>query len=198
MEKYYIRAAKEEDAQELLSIYSPYILETAITFEYEVPSVEEFKNRIRTVLKKYPYLVAQRKSDGQILGYAYAGPFHPRAAFGWAVETTVYLRRECRGGGIGKRLYEVLEEALYYQNITNLYASIAYPIEEDEYLTKNSMQFHEHMGFRLNAEFVKSGYKFSRWYNLIWMEKYIRPHLEHQPPVKPFCEIMHLVEGIRR
>ena len=65
-----------EDAEALLAIYAPYIRETAITFEYEVPSVEEFQNRIRTISEKYPYIVAEE--GGKIIGYSYAAPFHVR------------------------------------------------------------------------------------------------------------------------
>ena len=74
-----IRMATEQDAKQLLNIYAPYIKHTAITFEYDVPSVEEFQNRIRNIQKKYPYLVAER--DGEILGYSYAHEFYGRAAY---------------------------------------------------------------------------------------------------------------------
>ena len=68
-----VRLATLEDAAELLAIYAPYVEQTAITFEYVVPTVEEFEARIRNTLKKYPYLVAEQ--HGEILGYAYAGEF---------------------------------------------------------------------------------------------------------------------------
>ena len=84
-EKGIIRVATVEDAAQLLEIYRPYVEQTAITFEYEVPSVEEFRHRIATVLARYPYLVYEQ--DGKIFGYAYVGPFHERAAYDWAVET---------------------------------------------------------------------------------------------------------------
>lgn len=90
MEDLRIRIAVEDDAEELLNIYEPYIRNTAITFEYEVPGVEEFRARIRQVKEKYPYLVAER--EGVIMGYAYAGAFKERAAYNWAVETSIYVR----------------------------------------------------------------------------------------------------------
>ena len=80
-----IRTATVSDAQALLNIYAPYVEHTAITFEYDVPSVEEFASRIKHTLQKYPYLIAER--NGKLLGYAYAGPFHERPAYDWAVET---------------------------------------------------------------------------------------------------------------
>lgn len=169
-----IESAKEEDAASLAAIYAPYVLNTAITFEYEPPSVEEFRSRIRNTMKKYPYLVA--KNGGEILGYAYAGTFKDRAAYSHCVETSVYLKKEAQGGGIGKKLYLALEEELKKMGILNLYACIAYPEKDDEYLTKNSACFHEHIGYRPVGEFLKCGYKFGRWYNMVWMEKFIGEH----------------------
>lgn len=119
-----LRVAVPEDAEKLVEIYAPYVRNTAITFEYEVPSVEEFRGRIENTLKRYPYLVAEM--DGQIAGYAYASVFKPRAAYSWCVEVSIYLRGDRRGMGIGKMLYDRLEEILIKQGIRNLYACIAY------------------------------------------------------------------------
>ena len=102
-----IEFVRPEDAAELLAIYAPYVLETAISFEYEVPTVEEFRQRILDTAAKYPYLKAVEQ--GRILGYAYAHPFIDRRAYDWSVETTIYLQREARGNGIGRALYEALE-----------------------------------------------------------------------------------------
>lgn len=187
MVKSNIRVATEADAEALLAIYAPYVEHTAITFEYTVPTVEEFAGRIRQTLKKYPYLVAER--NGEILGYAYAGSFHQREAYGWAVETTIYVQSGSKRFGIGRELYEALERALAMQNIINLNACIAYPETEDEYLTRDSVKFHERMGYRLVGEFHKCGYKFHRWYNMVWMEKHLREHDVNPAPVKRFDEI---------
>ena len=95
-----IRPATPDDAEALLSIYAPYVKHTAITFEYEVPSVEEFRERIIHTLKLYPYLVAQQETSNsstastEIVGYAYAGPLHPRAAYAWSVETSIYVKKQ--------------------------------------------------------------------------------------------------------
>lgn len=182
-----IGVATLEDAKTLVEIYTPYVEKTVITFEYEVPSVEEFKGRMAHVLEKYPYLVAER--DGEIVGYAYAGEFKSRAAYDWAVETTVYVREDQKNSGVGKALYMALEQILAEQNILNLNACIGYPEVEDEYLTKNSVQFHEHMGYRFVGEFYKCGYKFGRWYNMVWMEKHIGEHLDDQPAIKKFDDV---------
>ncbi|MEA4992622.1 MAG: N-acetyltransferase family protein [Oscillibacter sp.] len=179
-----IRVATPEDAEALLRIYAPYVEKTAITFEYDVPTAREFAGRIEKTLKRYPYLVAEE--DGQILGYAYAGPFHGRAAYDWAVETTVYIAQNAKRRGLGKRLYDALERALAAQNVLNLNASIAYPAGEDPYLTRDSVEFHQRLGYRVVGRFSQCGYKFDRWYDMVWMEKHIGVHTAAQPAVKPF------------
>lgn len=177
-----IRMANPADAQALLNIYAPYVINTAITFEYDVPSVEEFASRIAHTLEKYPYLIAEE--CGNILGYAYASPFHDRPAYDWAVETSIYVDQNIKHRGIGRKLHDALESTLREQGILNMNACIAYPPEEDEHLDKNSVEFHAHMGYRLVGEFYKCGYKFNRWYNMVWMEKLIGEHLSDQKPPK--------------
>ncbi|HJB06260.1 MAG TPA: GNAT family N-acetyltransferase [Candidatus Enterocloster faecavium] len=182
-----IRAAVPEDAKTLLEIYRPYVEHTAITFEYEVPSEEEFEKRIRKVLSRYPYLVAEE--DGQAAGYAYASPFKEREAYDWAVENSIYVDQNRKRRGIGGKLHEALEAALKEQGILNMNACIAWPREEDPYLTKNSVDFHGHLGYRLVGQFYQCGYKFGRWYDMVWMEKQIGEHLPIQPRPKTFEEI---------
>lgn len=177
-----IRVASVEDAQALLAIYAPYVIKTAITFEYEVPSTEEFRERIRHTLQKYPYLVAEQ--NGKILGYAYVGPFHDRAAYDWAVETSIYVDENLRRSGVGGRLNRALEAVCGAMGILNMEACIGVPEVEDEHLTRNSEEYHAHIGYRLVGEFYKCGYKFGRWYNMVWMEKMIGEHKdEMQSPV---------------
>lgn len=188
-----IRTATVRDAEYLQEIYAPYVKNTAITFEYEVPSVEEFQRRMENIQKRYPYLVAE--CDGEILGYAYASSFHERAALGWCVETSIYIRRGYRKMGVGKGLYDALENACRRMGILNLYACIAYPEIEDEYLTKNSVEFHEHLGYRLIGEFRQCGYKFDRWYNMVWMEKQIGEHGKNQPPVRTLMDTRSFLGG---
>lgn len=175
MEEFEIRNAKIEDAPALLAVYAPYVEHTAVTFEYDVPSISEFSRRIAAISKKYPYLVAER--DGEVLGYAYAAEFKERAAFQWAVETSVYVRQDCRRGHVGVRLYEALRERLQDQGIQNMNACIAYPCQDgDPYLTCDSVKFHHRMGFDVVAHFHKCGKKFGRWYDMVWMELLIGEH----------------------
>lgn len=251
------RVARPEDAAALLAIYAPYVEETAITFEYEVPSVEAFRARIAHTLATYPYIVAvegqpanagagrvdgasfsstpasgadaaagAHRTSEHIIGYAYVGRLHARAAYDWTVETSIYVDRSARKHGLGRQLYERLEAILRAMNIISVNACIAYPgtmnpavdaataadrlqdahigigdpntadrgrkdlregsadsgagIGEDPYLNTNSPDFHAHLGYQLVGHFHACAYKFDRWYDMIWMEKWIAPH-----PAKP-------------
>lgn len=169
-----IRSVISDDAAALSEIYRPYVENTAVTYEYDAPDASEFVRRIENTLKKYPYLAAEK--NGEIIGYAYAGPFKSRKAYDRSVETSIYVKQGCQGCGVGRMLYESLEKELSQMGITNMYACIAYPETEDEYLNFNSRYFHEHMGFRLVGTFSKCAYKFGRWYGMIWMEKFIGEH----------------------
>ena len=185
-----IRMATKADAKEILEIYAPYVKDTAISFEYDVPTVEEFAERIESTLRKYPYLAAIE--NNHIIGYAYASPFKTRVAYDWAVETTVYISWNYQGKGAGKKLYMALEEILKRQNILNLNACIAYTAAEDAYLTNNSAYFHERLGYKKAAHFTKCGYKFGNWYDMIWMEKLIGEHSANPKPVILLPELNEL------
>ncbi len=187
-----IRVASEDDAEAILAIYAPYVVKTAITFEYEVPTLEEFCGRIRHTLQKYPYLVAEQK--GKILGYAYVGPFHDRAAYDWAVETSIYVDETMRRLGVGGRLNRALEAVCGAMGILNMEACIGVPQTEDEHLTRNSEEYHAHIGYRLVGEFYKCGYKFGRWYNMIWMEKMIGEHKDEMQTPTWFPQLSGIQE----
>lgn len=186
-----IRAAAPEDAAALLAIYAPYVEKTAVTFEYSVPSPEDFAGRVARTLERYPWLIAE--AGGQIMGYAYAGRFQERAAYGWAVETSVYVREDAKRRGTGRALYGALERCLAAQGVLNLNACIACPERPDEYLTRDSVEFHSRLGWRLVGEFRQCGCKFGRWYNMVWMEKHIGPHPANPPAVRPFPEVSWLL-----
>lgn len=184
----FIRPASPEDAAALLDIYAPYVRGTAITFEYEAPGLEEFRDRIRRTLERYPYLAAE--AAGELVGYAYAGPFKDRAAYDWAAETSVYLRTDRKRRGVGGQLYRALEDILKKQNVRNLYACVACPAEEgDARLTRDSVDFHAHMGWRIVGEFRGCGYKFGTWYNMVWMEKRVGGLPAAPGPFIPFPDL---------
>lgn len=169
-----VRDVQIQDAEALLAIYAPYVELTAITFEYDVPTVDEFRRRITDISKRYPWLVAE--DNGRIVGYAYASAFKERAAYQWAVETSIYVDRNERGKGTGKLLHEALEETLRERGILNMNACIAYTDKEDEFLTLDSVRFHERLGYSKVAHFHQCGRKFGRWYDMVWMEKLIGEH----------------------
>lgn len=174
-----VRNAMIEDAERTLEIYSYYVQNTAISFEYETPALDEWKARMARTMSRYPYLVIEE--DGVIQGYSYAGAFVGRAAYDWSCEMTIYLDHNVQKHGMGRMLYEAMEQALKKMGILNLYACIGYPDEVDEYLTTNSADFHAHLGYTKVGTFHKCGYKFGRWYHMIWMEKIIGEHGENQP-----------------
>lgn len=182
-----VRDATLDDAMRILEIYDYYVKNTAITFEYVTPTLEQFKERMKKTMQRYPYIVILK--DGRIEGYAYAGPFVGRAAYDWSCALSVYLDCNARKCGMGRAIYEALENALRDMGILNLYACIGYPKHNDEYLTTNSADFHAHLGFSKVGEFCKCGYKFGRWYDMIWMEKVIGEHKENQPPVIPYPKL---------
>ncbi len=169
-----IKTVNESDADELLKIYAPYVQNTAITFEYNVPGIAEFKSRIMNTLKKYPYLKAVR--NGEIIGYAYLGEFKERDAYIHSAETSIYVKQKERRSGAGRAMYEAIEKTAKMQNILNLNACIGVPRIEDEHLTLDSVKFHEKMGYTLVGKFNFSGYKFGTWYDMIWMEKMLGEH----------------------
>jgi len=182
-----LRRAIPDDAGQLLAIYTPYVENTAITFECEVPSLQAFESRIKHIIDNYPYIVAE--ADGDIVGYAYTGSFVGRTAYIYSAETTIYVKEDHRKSGVGRRLYQTIENISKAQNIIALYACIGYTEEEDEYLTNNSTQFHAHLGYHTVGTFRKCGRKFNRWYDMIWMEKLIGEHTDSPKPFVPFAQL---------
>lgn len=180
MDNIKIRLAKKEDALALLNIYKYYIEHTNITFEYDVPSIEEFEERIITILEKYPYIVAENK--GKILGYAYANTFKARAAYDWTVEWSIYLDYHNISRGLGQKLYDSLVVILKQQGIVKIEACITYPNE-------NSIKFHTKNGFSKVAHFNKVGYKFDKWHDVVWYEKNILDNIKHPTKVRWIKEI---------
>jgi phosphinothricin acetyltransferase len=165
-----IRFAVRDDAARMLEIYAPNVIETPISFETEVPSLQEFQNRVEETLLKFPWLVYE--SNRGILGYAYAGPHRSRCAYGWSVESTVYVARDAQGLGIGKRLYQALFELLKLQGVVNVLAGIAQP-------NAPSVRLHESLGFVKVAHFKDIGFKLEKWWDVGWWQ------LQLQRPERP-------------
>ncbi len=186
-EDIYIRTVTCFDAKELLNIYAPYVEKTAISFEYELPGIEEFASRIENTLKKYPYIAAIQNEC--IIAYAYASPFKQRKAYERSAETTIYVMEGKTNSGVGRLLYTTLENICKAQNIINLNACIAYPESEDPHLTTNSIGFHEHMGYKKVGTFHKCGYKFNTWYDMVWAEKMLCEHKSFPLPIIYFPDL---------
>ncbi|MFR0912212.1 MAG: N-acetyltransferase family protein [Evtepia gabavorous] len=142
----------------------------------------------------HPYLCWRRRRDPA--GLCYAAPFHPRAAYQWAAETTIYLRQDQRGRGLGRRLYGALEALLTAQNVLNCNACIALPQVEDETLTLASLRFHQRLGYTPAGQFHQCGYKFGRWYHMVWMEKFLGAHSLPPAPFLPFPQLGERTAGL--
>lgn len=188
MNKLNIRTAVPADGPELLKIYAPYVKKTAITYEWEAPTEEEFSQRIETTLQRYPYLVLEQ--GGQPIGYAYAGVYKARRAYDWCAESSIYLREDCRGQGLGELLQTSLEQVLDVMGVCNLYACVTCTDgEEDETVTNKSIHFHTRVGFEEVGRFRRCGYKFGRWYDTAWLCKELNPHAAKPMPFRPFPKV---------
>lgn len=174
-----IRRVQEADIIQLLNIYKPYI-QTPITFEYEEPSLEEFKQRVSTITTQYPYLVCER--EGKVLGYAYANRHRERAAYQWDVELSIYVDQECNSRGIGKALYYAVMEVLTLQNIKTAYGAVTRPNLKSEGL-------HQFFGFKLLGVFHNTGYKCGAWHDVMWFEKQLG---EYEEIPKAFISIQDI------
>ena len=157
-----IRMACAEDIPSILDIYAPYVLNTTFTFEYTVPTYEEFSDRFAEITRLFPWLVWEEK--GRVLGYAYASAPFTRAAYQWCAEPSIYLSPEAQGKGIGRQLYAALEDLLKRQGYRVLYAIIT---QENH----ASIAFHEKLGYTHAATLKNCGWKFDRWLGVVWMEK---------------------------
>lgn len=170
-----IRIATEEDLDQILSIYGPYVQNTTISFEYEIPSMEEFRARFQDITKQFPWLVWEEK--GIIAGYSYACAPFTRAAYRWCAEPSIYLRPEYHGKGIGRKLYNALEALLRMQGYRLSYAIIT---------TENtaSLAFHRAMGYRHLATFSHCAYKHGKCLGIVWMEKRLfSDEMSSKPPI---------------
>lgn len=187
MHDYTIRSAVPDDAQALLDIYRYYVENTAVSFEHQPPTVEEFRARICYYRRRYPYLLIQE--NGEIIGFAFAHAFRERAAYDYAAETTIYLDHGKRRLGAGSLIYTALEDELRKMGVTNIYACIAVPDGDDPHLSNASPLFHEKLGFQTCGTFYNCGRKFGKWYTMIWMEKIIAEYQDDPAPLIPYPEI---------
>ena len=184
-EAVYVRAAASEDAEQLLEIYTPFVISedsslSNVSFELAAPDVEEFRQRIQDISKQFPYLVGE--VNGQILGYVYCHPYRERLAYQWAVEVTIYLAPAGQGKGLGRLLYETMEKLLCLQGVTMAYSCIT--VGND-----HSIKMHEALGYRLIGTFTNSGYKNGQWLDTVWLEKQLQPCPKQPDNIKSWWEL---------
>ncbi len=183
-----LRFARETDAAALLAIYAQYI-DTSVTFEYTLPSEEEFTARIRDTLALYPYLVCE--DEGRIVGYSYAHRYRERAAYAWCTELSVYVDQTYHGKGVGRAMYVALEKMLLLQGVRSTYAIVTQPNEK-------SNAFHTAMGFIPVGRQTKVGYKAGAWHDICIFEKLIADFDTSPAPLIPITEMMEEAEEILR
>ena len=180
-----VRAATPQDAEQLLEIYTPFVISedrsvSNVSFELTAPSLAEFRQRIVDISSKYPYLVGEK--DGQILGYVYCHPYRERLAYQWSVEVTIYLAPAGQGKGLGRVLYETMEKLLCLQGVTMAYSCIT--VGND-----HSIKMHEALGYRLIGTFSKSGCKNGQWLDTVWLEKQLQPCPKQPDNIKSWREL---------
>ena len=158
----HIRLAAPADLPQMLQIYAPYVEQTAISFEYRVPTLEEFTHRFTNITQQFPWLVWEE--DGQLLGYAYGSAPFERDAFRWCAEASIYLKQSTQRRGIGKKLYLALEELLRLQGYKTVYAIVTSG-------NLPSIAFHRAVGYTLLADFPHCGYKLGGWHGVTWLQK---------------------------
>lgn len=183
-----LRFATESDIPAIREIYAPYVENTVYSFEYRVPSVEAFTERFREMTAQFPWLVWEE--NGEILGYAYGSPPFTRDAYAWCAESSIYLKAQAQGRGIGAKLYATLEMCLKLQGYRVLYALITSE-------NTHSLGFHEYCGFVFRADFPRCGYKFQRWVGVVWMEKTLNLVDFPDSAPKPWPEVHTNVQNVR-
>jgi L-amino acid N-acyltransferase YncA len=168
-----IRTARPDDAESIHAIYAPIVASTVISFELEVPTVDEMRTRIATTLERLPWLVSEDE-DGELDGYAYASKHRERAAYQWSVDVTAYVREDRRGRGVGKRLYPALFDALARLGYHQAFAGIALP-------NAASIALHESVGFEHLGIYRNVGYKLGAWHDVGWWQRALLPSTPPTP-----------------
>jgi phosphinothricin acetyltransferase len=175
-----LRFATPQDAKQILDIYAPYITDTSITFEYDIPPLDQFTERIVNITRRLPWLVCEE--DGQIIGYSYASPHLTRAAYQWDAELSVYTRQGHHRKGVGRKMYSALISLLREQGYYNLYALVTLPNEK-------SMGFHHSMGFSTVGIYPRTGFKLGAWCDMAILELALHEEFGTPAPLKTVHEL---------
>lgn len=176
------RLATAEDLPAMLAVYAPYVRETAHSFEYEVPTLENFAGRLASIGAAFPWLVCEEES-GELLGYAYAAPAFERAAYMWDADLSVYLAPRAHRRGIGRTFYAILEDILDQQGYHNIYALVSGS-------NAVSIAFHRALGYDLMTVMPNTGFKLGAWHDMYWFHKRLQPPVDPTHPPIPFTPDM--------
>ncbi|MGZ4572782.1 MAG: N-acetyltransferase family protein [Blastococcus sp.] len=169
-----VRDATAQDAAACAAIYAPYVVGTAITFEYEPPTPDVMAGRIAAARRTHAWLVLE--DDGRVVGYAYGGPHKERAAYRWACEVSVYLETGRRRGGGGRALYEALLARLAGRGFRVALAGMTLPNEA-------SVGLHRALGFEPVGTYRRIGWKHGAWHDIAWAQRSLGP--DDGPPADP-------------
>jgi phosphinothricin acetyltransferase len=175
-----IRLIRDSDYAGVLAVYTPYVLDTVITFEYEVPTLDEFTKRLSTIAKYYPVLVCE--VDGDIVAYCYGSIHRVKTAYQWSVESTIYIAEAYHHKGLAAIMYTCLFDILRLQGFINVYAGISVPDGKSD-------KFHPKFGFKYLGVFPKIGYKHGSWHDLKWYEYILSERIDNPPAPIPISEI---------
>lgn len=174
-----VRLATAEDAGAIRAIYAPYVEKTVVSFEYEPPTVAEMGRRVESTTETHPWLVCE--VDGEVAGYAYAGPFSGRTAYRWTIEVSAYVDRGSHRRGVGRALYGSLLSVLPLQGFVEAYAGIALPNEA-------SVGLHESKGFHHHTTYPAVGYKFGEWHDVGWWRRTLRERPDDPDPPQSIAD----------
>jgi L-amino acid N-acyltransferase YncA len=171
-----VRTATAADAAQIAAIYAPSVTAAATSFEFEPPTPAEMARRITETLATHPWLVVDR--DGQVMGYARAGPFKDRLAYQWSIEMSVYVHADARRAGVARSLYTALIETLVLQGFYRAYIGVTLP-------NPASVAFHEGMGFTPVGVYRAAGFKMGAWHDVGWWQRPLQPLVTDPPPRPP-------------
>jgi L-amino acid N-acyltransferase YncA len=175
-----LRVATHDDAEDIAAIYAPFVRDTVISFETNVPDTAEMRRRIAATLQTHPWLVAEE--SGRVLGYAYASQHRTREAYRWSCDVTVYLAESARGRRLGTRLYTELFALLRRQGFRNAFAGIALP-------NAASVALHESLGFRHLGTYRDVGFKLGAWHDVGWWQLILDTASGDPREVTPFAQL---------
>ncbi|MEL7647579.1 MAG: N-acetyltransferase family protein [Sedimentibacter sp.] len=185
MNSFKIRLAHEDDYYSILEIYKPFITDTCITFEYKVPSAEEFCDRMAKIQRTFPLLVCE--DDGRVAGYAYISRFREREAYDWSVESSIYIEPGHQGQNIGKALYIALIELAELLGYRNVYGVVTMPNVKSE-------KIHSSLGFETVGVLKNVGYKFDKWLDVKYLSLNVKEYTQIPEKPRKIEEVAHTKE----